>query len=118
MTPCVRVKDGVKFDRISPAGFKMLAVIQNATYIFDRDLTITCGTDSHPPTDPHSRGEAYDLRTIGMSDQVIKELVAYLKTQLGPLFFVQYETPGVNLTATAAHIHMQLAQHADYPPLT
>lgn len=60
----VRVKDlAVLFARIDPAGFRLLGSIDRVSRSLHCDLTITCGTDSHPPSDPHSLGRAYDVRT-------------------------------------------------------
>lgn len=128
MTPCLTVKSGVRFDRIAPAGFKILAVLQSATFIFDRDLTITCGTEGHPATDPHTRGDAYDVRVLGMADATILAFVDYLTTHLGPLFTVLYEVPTkpagvlasiatVNPGASAPHVHVQVRKGVTYPPV-
>jgi hypothetical protein len=127
VTPVLRVKEGVKFDRISPAGFKILSVLQNATYIFDRDLVITCGTEGHPPTDPHTEGSAFDIRALNMAEATVLALVSYLKTQLGPRFTVLYEAPTppsgvlasvtfVNPKASAPHFHIQRKAGTEYPP--
>lgn len=117
MIPCVRVKDGVRFDRIAPAGFKILSVIQNATFIFDVDMVITSGTDSHPPNDPHTEGAAYDIRTSNIPDKTVLDIVKYLRANLGPAFFVQYESKLINPNATAPHIHVQRKAGTVYPPI-
>jgi hypothetical protein len=127
MTPCLLTKDGVQFGRIKPAGFKILAVLQAATFIFDRDLTITCGTEAHPPSDPHSTGEAYDVRALNMADATILALHNYLRQHLGDPFTVLYETPQkpagvlasiavVNPKASAPHFHIQRKAGTVYPP--
>jgi hypothetical protein len=127
MIPCLLTKEGVKFDRIRPAGFKILAVLQAATYIFDRDLVITCGTEAHPPSDPHSTGEAFDVRVANMPEATILALHNYLRQNLGDRFTVLYETPQkpagvlasiavVNPKATAPHFHIQRKAGTVYPP--
>ncbi|WP_460292378.1 hypothetical protein, partial [Bacillus cereus] len=63
MTAVVRLKPGVKLDGLAPAGIRILAAIDAAAQVLKRDLTVTCGTEGHPPTDPHTCGEALDLRT-------------------------------------------------------
>lgn len=126
MTPCVVTKPGVQFDRIAPGGFKILAALQAASFIFDRDVVITCGTESHPATDPHARGEAFDVRAAGMSDATVLAFVDYLNRQLGPAFTVLYETPSkpsgvlasvayVNAGASAPHFHVQVRKGTNYP---
>lgn len=128
MTPCLYVKDqSVKFDRIAPAGFKILAVLQNSTYVFDRDLVITCATEGHPASDAHALGEAYDVRAANLPEATVLSLHKYLSTNLGPRFTVLYEVPAkpagvlggiayVNPKATAAHFHIQRRKGTTYPP--
>lgn len=126
LIPVLRVKDGVHFDIIAPAGFRILAAFDAATKVMGRDLTITCGSDSHPPNDPHSRGEAMDLRANDLSDGQILALTGFLETTLGPRFTVLYETPTmpsgvlaqiayVNAAATGTHIHVQPVKGTVFP---
>lgn len=80
MRPVVYVKTGVKFDRILPAGFRLLSAIDQTSRRLGFPLTITCGTELHPPTDPHSTGEAYDVRSSGIpapdKQRVLQEILA------------------------------------------
>lgn len=57
----LRVKAGVEFARIDPAGFRILAACDDVVRHLPHDLTITCGTDSHS-SGSHPKGRAYDLR--------------------------------------------------------
>lgn len=59
----ILVKSGARFDRIDPAGFRLLGALDRVSRTFPVDLTITCGSDAHPVNDPHSLGKAYDIRT-------------------------------------------------------
>lgn len=131
MTPIVKVKPGVKFAVIAPAGFAILAAVHAACQHLDRDITITCGSEGHPTIDPHSTGEAFDLSVQGMNDPEIIDLVMFLRLTLGHRFYAVYETPSAirdalvvaavavrNLQATAAHIHCQRARGTTYPPDT
>lgn len=71
----VSLKPGVVLDRIAPAGFVILDAIREASMRTRLDLTITCGTEAHPPTDPHSTGEAVDVRTKAFTmDEKVKIL--------------------------------------------
>ncbi len=66
------VKDGVRFDRIARAGARILGALDTVARTFGRDLTITCACEGHPPTDPHTLGEAYDVRTHDMLNEEVK----------------------------------------------
>ena len=126
--PCVRVKPGVTFDGLKPAGVRLLAAIDRMSQILVRDLMITCGTDSHPAMDPHTRGEAVDVRTSDLPPAVILTLVNGLTKLLGPDFTVLYETPVkktdvlasiayFNPQATGEHLHLQLRKnYGPWPP--
>lgn len=59
----LRVKPGARFDRIDAAGFRLLGTLDRIAREVPYDLTISCGSDDHPPTDPHTLGRAYDVRT-------------------------------------------------------
>lgn len=70
--PVIRVKWGVQFTTIAPAGFAILAALHTAARMLLVDLTITSACDgAHSgPDDPHHRGEAYDVRTQGLAEDV------------------------------------------------
>lgn len=125
----VMTKDGVKFDRISPAGFCLLAAIHTAAQRLKRNLVITSGTDSHSASDPHGQGSAYDVSVNDMPEATILAMVTGLRMSLGPLFTVLYETKTpvtgalamfnyANPHATAAHVHLQPVKGTVYPPGT
>ncbi len=131
VTPCIRVKPGVKFGVIAPAGFAILAAVHAACWRLQTDLTISCGSEGHPTTDPHSEGAAFDLSVQGLNDPQIIELVMFLRHTLGQRFYATYETPGTprealviadvavkNPQATSGHIHIQRARNTVYPPNT
>ena len=61
----IRVKPGVEFAVIGPAGYVIIEALKAASRKLGQDLTITSGTDgAHSgPTDPHHTGEAYDVRS-------------------------------------------------------
>lgn len=124
----VRCKDGVKFDRIAPGGFRLLGAIDDACQILNLDLTITSGTDSHT-TGRHPLGEAYDVSTKGLKAHEIRQVVETLRHKLGPQFGVFYEVRSssgdpllipitlINVGASAPHIHLQVAKGTSFPPL-
>lgn len=125
----LRTKEGVQFARIAPAGFRILAALQTAVAVFERDLVITCGTEGHGSADPHTLGEAYDVRAQGLPVETTLALVSYWKQQLGAAFTVLYECPQrpsgpladvayINPHATAPHFHLQRKAGTTYPSET
>ena len=129
MVPCVRVKDGVKIDPLTPALARILSALDIAARWRGHDLTITCGREGHPAGDPHTIGRAVDVRVLDLTPDATVKFYQYIRSLLGDLFTVLYETPiqptyaalqniaYINTKATAAHFHIQLAKgQADYPP--
>lgn len=124
----LRVKSGVRFEIIAPAGARILSALDQATTVLGTDLVITCGTEGHPPDDPHSHGEAYDVSVAGIPASAVATLIGYVRARLGDAFYLQYETPPgpvdallksiavVNAAATAPHIHVQKRKGTIYPP--
>lgn len=119
MSACVRLKDGVVLAPLTPALIRLLAVIDQGARLLGRDLTVTCGREAHPPSDPHTLGAAIDLRAKDLPDGPAMALLQFLRAQLGAEFTVLYETPTkltsalapyayVNPSATAVHVHMQV----------
>ena len=119
MTGCVRFKPGVDLRGLAPAGARLLAAVDFVAQAMGRDLTVTCGTDSHGADDPHTRGAALDVRVADLSDD--QTLVAYdnLRKLLGHEFTVLYEVPEkpagllagiayVNPAASGPHFHLQV----------
>lgn len=127
---CVRTKPGVEFTTIAPAGFRILAALEAVARSLGYDLTITSACDGQHsgPSDPHYRGEAYDIRTknLGpsMKDQVQQLLLLDLcehREVLQPVsiglattqFYAQLENRGQD----AEHLHVQLRNGHTYPPV-
>jgi hypothetical protein len=118
--PILLTKDGVRFDRFG-SNAAILAAGLIVALRLKRDLTVTCGTDSHPETDPHTQGAAVDFRASDLSDGQIVAAVGHFTELLGPKFTVLYESPTkpigvlapiayVNPKATGAHLHVQFAK--------
>ena len=67
------------------------------------DCIITCGTDSHPDTDPHTHGYALDFRTKHITKESDKRaIVERITDALGDYYFIQFET------GESEHIHAQV----------
>ena len=122
-----RVRAGVTFDVIAPAGFRLLAAIDRLTTVVPHDVIITSGTDSHTAPDPHATGEAYDIGVSGWTPGEILAALLFLQTTLGPAFTVLYEVPRlpldpalaavayVNVKATGPHFHLQRCKGTSWP---
>src|SRR6185437_3784324 len=92
--PCVRVKEGVLFTKIAPAGFHILSALDMIARQSGHDLTITsaCDGEHSGENDPHHRGEAYDVRTHDLPDPQI--VLNRIKAVLGEFhFFAFFEDP-------------------------
>ncbi len=110
----VRVKPGVQFTVIAPAGFRILRAIDFCADRLGLELMITCGTEAHPLADPHTLGEAYDLRTHGLGDDNLFNLLALLRGVLADdHFFVLHESVGT----PNEHIHIQRKRGTVFPPV-
>src|SRR5579864_7954754 len=114
MTPVVRVKPGVEFTVIAPAGFRILAALTRAATSFGSDLTITsaCDGEHSGPDDPHHRGEAYDIRSHDFppdtKDVVLRTIMSNLDAAT---FYGFLEDPGTD----NEHFHIQLRKGLVYP---
>jgi len=60
----VRFKDGAfPAKALAPAGIRILGALDGIARLINQDIIVTCSDGDHPPTDPHSLGEAFDVRT-------------------------------------------------------
>ena len=128
----VRVKPGVEFTTIAPAGFRLLAGIEYAARMLRLELTITSACDgAHSgPLDPHHRREAHDIRTHGFTevqkDAVVRSVIGACsqpgevppypmtdppRSYATTVFFGFVEAPGT----PGEHIHVQVRKGRVYP---
>ena len=127
----VHVKPSVVLTGLQPAGVRILAAIDNCARVLQVDQTITSGMEGHGSTDPHTRGQALDVRAKDFTATVALRVYAYLLHSLGPQFTVLYECPevpinpdlasiaSVNPKASAVHFHIQLKRGTSlWPPDT
>lgn len=123
------IKPGVSFTGLAPAGLRLLGALDRVVRAQAFDLILTCGTDSHPPNDPHSRGCAFDVRTHNLTEEqkqyVLRAVLADLMEPdaVDPIlpvsiglatryWYVQLENPG----EITEHMHMQLRRGVNFPP--
>ncbi len=130
MIPCVRFKDGVQFDPLTPTLARLLCALDMTARMMGVELTVTCGREGHPEHDPHTRGAALDVRASNLTMDLTLRCYQYLRSDsvLGPRFTVLYEVPAtpvngalkniatVNPHATAPHFHLQTVMGSIYPP--
>jgi len=105
----IRVKDGVLFSKIAPAGFEIISALALASEALACDLTITsaCDGEHSGPDDPHHRGEAYDIRTHDLVDKqkTLQTIKTFLPTSPYSYFAWIEDEGGDN-----EHIHIQITK--------
>lgn len=80
MSYAVWFKAGCETHTIAPSGVRILGALERCAQVLQHDLVITCGSDSHPPSDPHSKGQAFDVRSHDLTpDQKDKLLSAMMQ---------------------------------------
>lgn len=74
---------------VTPPILLIAAALANMSEELDQTLTITSGTDGkHKKGSKHYSSEALDVRTKGLSDELIDELIAGLRSRLPSHDFV------------------------------
>ncbi len=114
MVRVVKVKDGVTFTKIAPAGFRILNAIETTARRAGFDLVITSACDGlhSGPDDPHRRGEAYDVRSQGFTpDQKLVILNCFLALLPADQFYCFLEAPNTS----NEHWHLQIKKGTVYP---
>jgi hypothetical protein len=81
----IKVKAGVQFDVVAPAGFLILSAMKAVSNALNVPLVITSGTDgNHSGTlDPHKTGEAYDVRSHDFDPHTKAVVLAAMMEDLG-----------------------------------
>lgn len=81
----VKVKSGVTFDVVAPAGFLILSALKATANALSLPLVITSGTDgTHSGTlDPHKTGEAYDVRSHDFDPHTKSVVLDAIMEELG-----------------------------------
>lgn len=129
MTARLHVKPGVILDGLAPGGCRILVVVAAAVEALGHDQTITNGIEGHPINDPHTRGDALDVKALELTDDEILAQHKYFVGQLGPAFTVLYECPPDDAPideplksiaylsdgASAPHFHIQVKKGTTYP---
>lgn len=78
----VRFKAGVLPIKPAPAGVRILGALDATARRLKIDLIITCADKEHPPSDPHSAGEAFDVRTHDFDDEMKRTILRELMLEL------------------------------------
>lgn len=80
---CVRFKEGCETHPLAPSGVRILGALERcARQMLLRDLIVTCGSDSHGPDDPHSKGEAFDVRSHDLTPKQKEQLLLAVMQEL------------------------------------
>ena len=109
-------KTGVDFGTVlAPAGARILEVLKRLVPAYPFDVTITSVRDGvhSGPADPHHSGEAFDLRTHGLTDDQKTLLLADLRETLYKTprkFYAFLEAPNT----PNEHIHCQKRKGTSY----
>ncbi len=114
----VHVKSGVVFSGFTLASIRILAALAAVAGRVTFPVTVTCGCESHAPTDPHTLCKAVDVRTVGLTQPQKSELQMRLMGELGKAFTVLYE-PNViveGVVKRAEHLHIQPVRGTVYDP--
>jgi hypothetical protein len=130
-SPKLHVKAGVDLSTLEAGGCRILSVLALAPLMLGFSLTISCGNEGHGPDDPHTKGNALDIRTRDLTPLQILQLHAYAQQQLGTeLFTVLYEVPIAERAAiddslqayiygpsdpNAQHLHLQVRRGKEFP---
>lgn len=111
------IKDGVDFgSALAPAGARILGVLKQLAPDYDFDITITSARDGvhSGPADPHHSGEAFDVRSQGLSALQIARLLHDVQVGLynstPRRFYAFYEAAGT----PNAHLHIQRRAGSSY----
>lgn len=113
----ILVKEGVDFgSALAPAGARILDVLKRLAPTYDFDITITSARDGvhSGPADPHHSGEAFDIRSNGLSAgqtaRLLHDLQSALTLGTPRRFYVLYEAAGT----PNAHLHIQRRAGTSY----
>jgi hypothetical protein len=112
---CLYTKQAVAFTTISPGGFRILSALDQATAKLGSDLVITSACDgAHSgPDDPHHRGEAYDVRSHDLDENLKARVLGLVMAILGwDHFYGFLEAEGT----PNEHFHFQVKKGTAYPP--
>lgn len=66
LIPGDAVASALPISHLAPAGVRMLGALDALARRFQHDIVVTTTDGNHPPSDPHSLGEAFDVRTKGL----------------------------------------------------
>jgi hypothetical protein len=131
----VLFKDGVlPIAKLAPAGVRILGVLDALARRLQYTIVVTCADKEHGPADPHSLGEAFDIRTHDMSDDAKQALFHELMIELAddpiadaPKVLTTVNMPNLATTRFYAqiehagqpneHLHVQRRNNTVYMPV-
>lgn len=107
----IKIKPGVTWV-YAPAIFRILEAMKWISATLNIDLTVTSAADGvhSGPADPHHTGNALDIRSHDLNTEQKRAVLAGLKAELGPQFYVFLESPNT----TQEHFHAQRVKGSTY----
>ncbi len=107
----ITVKPGVTWV-FAPAMFRILEAMRFVSTALGVDLTVTSAADGlHSGSlDPHHSGNAIDIRSHNLTTEQKRTLLAGMKAELGPQFYIFLEAPNTS----NEHFHAQRARGTVY----
>lgn len=96
-------KHGVSLGRLAAAGIVILAALKETSRRLGVPLVITETDQHHPPLDPHTLGEAFDVRSHDLDPDLRPKVVHLLHEILGDEFYATLE----DVATSNEHFHIQ-----------
>lgn len=82
MSYAIRLKPGCQTSILAPSGIRILGALERCAQVLGRDLVLTCGSDSHGPDDPHTKGHAFDVRSHDLPPAQKQQLLSAMMQAL------------------------------------
>jgi hypothetical protein len=110
----ITVKDTAHFKLLRHEMWSILDIVESVYRARGLTAQITCGTDSHPDTDPHPNAFALDFGTHQIPEDQLKPMHEELIDRLGDKYTVLYNDKNlfeaVYVDTPSAHFHIQVAK--------
>ena len=89
-------KQGVQFTKFRTETLKLMTVADACYKAFGCTCRITCGTDGHSLTDPHTNGYAIDMGTHELPEEKKQPILKAIQEAAGPDYYIFLEAQGTD----------------------